>query len=138
MNNNTVLKKITIANNLKQFEVKEVFALAGLDFSSSMIKAFAAGSQNKNHIKVTDEQLEAFFNGLILYWRGAKDESDMVPRGIENFIMNLMKDGNADVLEELGCLIDDAKDGVNLAGEEADEPDTAGGKIQVMQSGAVD
>ncbi len=112
MKNNSVFKKITIANNLKQFEVKEVFELGGLELSSSAIKGLSAGSQNKNHIKMTDDQLEAFFNGLILYWRGAKEETDMVPRGIENYIMNLMKDGNLDVLQELSCLIDDAKDGI--------------------------
>ncbi len=112
MKNNVVFKKMTIANNLKQFEVKEVFELGGIQLSSSAIKGLSAGTQNKNHIKMTDEQLEAFFNGLILYWRGAKDEHDMVPRGFENYIMNLMKEGNLDVLEELGCLIDDAKDGI--------------------------
>lgn len=112
MKNNAVFKKVTIANNLKQFEVKDVFELGGMQLSSSAIKGLSAGSQNKNHIKMSDEQLEAFLNGLILYWRGAKDEHDMVPQGIENYIMNLMKDGNLDQLEELSCLIDDAKDGI--------------------------
>jgi len=112
MKNNTVFKKITIANNLRQFEIKEVFELGGLSLSSSAIKSFTAGSQNKNHVPMTDEQLSAFFDGLILYWRGAKDENDMVPRGFENYIMNLMKEGNRDVLEELTCLIEDAKDGI--------------------------
>jgi len=120
MKNNTIFKKITIANNLRQFEVKEVFELGGLKLSSSTVKGFAAGTQNKNHIKMTDEQVEVFFNGLILYWRGAKDDNDMVPRGFENFVMNLMKDGNKDVLEELGCLIDDAKDGIQSGCEEGD------------------
>ena len=120
MKNNTIFKKITIANNLKQFEVKEVFALGGLELSSSSIKGFSAGTQNKNHLKLTDEQLESFFDGLILYWRGAKDENDMIPRGFETFIMNLMKDGNKDMLEELGCLIDDAKDGIVSGCEDED------------------
>ena len=128
MKNNTIFKKVTIANNLKQFEVKEVFALGGLDLSSSAIKGFSAGSQNKNHLKITDDQLEAFFNGLILYWRGAKDENDMVPRGFENFIMNLMKDGNKDLLEEIGCLVDDAKDGIVSGCDDDDVIDHEGEK----------
>jgi hypothetical protein len=123
MKNNTIYKKVTIANDLKQFEVKEVFELAGMPVSSSTVKGFSAGSQNKNHIKLSDEQLEAFFNGLILYWRGAKDENDMVPRGFENYILNLMKSGNRDILEELGCLIDDAKDGIQTGCEEDGEDD---------------
>lgn len=120
MKNNTILKKMTIANNLKQFEVKEVFALGGVDVSSSTIKGLSAGSQNKNRITMSDEQLDLFFDGLILYWRGAKDENDMVPRGFENYIMNLMKEGNRDVLEELTCLIEDAKDGIQSGCEEGD------------------
>lgn len=118
MKNNTVFKKITIANNLKQFEIKEVFALGGLQLSSSAIKSFTAGSQNKNHLALTDEQLTAFFDGLIQYWRGGKDDVDLIPRGIENYIMNLMKDGSADLLEELACLVDDAKDGVVIQAAE--------------------
>ncbi|OIP99396.1 MAG: hypothetical protein AUK35_07585 [Zetaproteobacteria bacterium CG2_30_46_52] len=118
MKNNTVFKKITIANNLKQFEIKEVFALGGLELSSSAIKSFTAGSQNKNHLALTDEQLTAFFDGLILYWRGGKDDADLIPRGIENYVMNLMKDGSADLLEELACLVDDAKDGVTIEAAE--------------------
>ena len=118
MKNNTVFKKITIANNLKQFEIKEVFALGGLELSSSAIKSFTAGSQNKNHLALTDEQLTAFFDGLILYWRVGKDDADLIPRGIENYVMNLMKDGSADLLEELACLVDDAKDGVTIEAAE--------------------
>jgi len=118
MKNNTVFKKITIANNLKQFEIKEVFALGGLELSSSAIKSFTAGSQNKNHLALTDEQLTAFFDGLILYWRGGKDDADLIPRGIENYVMNLIKDGSADLLEELACLVDDAKDGITIEAAE--------------------
>jgi len=126
MKNNTVFKKITIANNLKQFEIKEVFELGGLTLSSSAIKSFTAGSQNKNHVSLSDDQLSAFFDGLILYWRGAKDENDMVPRGFENYIMNLMKDGNRDVLEELTCLIEDAKDGIVSGCDDVDVIDDEG------------
>ncbi len=113
MNNNSILKKIMIANSLKHFEAREIFSLAGCNFSSSQIKAFMAGSKNKNYVELNDEQLEQFFNGFILYSRGSLDEPDLIPRGVENYVLDLMKNNNAGALEELGCLINDAMDGLN-------------------------
>jgi len=105
MKNNVVYKKVCIANGLKQFEIKDIFELGGLSLSSSAIKALSAGAKNKNYEKMSDEQLEAFLNGLIVYWRGDIDEPNLVPQGLENLIMN----SNADVLLELESLIAEAQ-----------------------------
>lgn len=108
MDNNRILKKIIIANNLKHFEVQEVFALGGLECSSSRIKGFLAGSKNKNHERLTDEQLELFLNGLIVYARGPLDEPDMLPRGVENYLIGLVESGNHAAIEEAMALIAEA------------------------------
>lgn len=113
MNNNNILKKIIIANNLKHFEAIEIFALGECELSSSQAKAFMAGSQNKNYVKLSDEQLEQFLNGFIVYSRGSLDEPDLIPRSIENYVLGLMKNGNAVALEELACLVNDAMDGLS-------------------------
>jgi hypothetical protein len=113
MNNNNILKKIMIANNIKHFEAKEIFALAECDVSSSQVKAFMAGSKNKNYVEMNDEQLETFLNGYILYSRGSLEEPDLVPRAIENYVLDLLKNGKTDALEELGCLVNDAMDGLS-------------------------
>jgi hypothetical protein len=118
MNNNNILKKIMIANNLKHFEAKEVFALGGCELSSSQIKAFMAGPQNKNYVELNDEQLEQFLSGFIIYSRGSLDEPDLIPRGIENYVLDLLKNDNATALEELGCLVNDAMDGLNESDQE--------------------
>ncbi|TLS67665.1 DUF1456 family protein [Mariprofundus erugo] len=110
MTNNNILKKICIANNLKHFEVKEIFELADLEFSSSQIKAFMAGSQNKNYEKLSDEHFEAFLNGFIIYSRGTVEEPTILPRTIENFIIGLIEADNRDALEEMRCLIEDGID----------------------------
>jgi len=110
MTKNGILKKITIANNLKHFEVKEIFELGGFEFSSSQIKAFMAGSQNKNYEKLTEEQFEAFLNGFIIYSRGPVDEPTLLPRTVENFIIGLIESGNTGAIEEIRCLIEDAED----------------------------
>jgi len=118
MNNNHILKKIMIANNIKHFEAKEIFALAGCEVSSSQVKAFMAGSKNKNYIELSDEQLEQFLNGYILYARGSLEEPDLIPRAIENHVLDLLKNGNAVALEELGCLVNDAMDGLSENAQE--------------------
>jgi len=115
MKNNAILKKITIANNLKHFEIKEIFELAGLTFSSSQIKAFMAGSQNKNYEKLSDEQFEAFLNGFITYSRGTIEEPSLLPRTIENFIIGLVESGNSGAIEEIRCLIEDVNDAIESA-----------------------
>jgi len=112
MNNNSILKKIMIGQSLKHFESKEIFELGGLKLSSSQIKAFMAGSQNKNYEKLSDEQLEGFLNGLIIFSRGERENPEMVPRAIESYILGLMQAGHSDTLDEISCLIEDAKDGI--------------------------
>jgi hypothetical protein len=110
MTNNNILKKITIANNLKHFDIQECFELGGFTLSSSRIKAFMAGSQNKNHEKLNDEMFEGFLNGFIIYSRGAVDEPNLLPRTVENYIIGLVEEENEEALDEIRCLIDDAKD----------------------------
>jgi len=109
MTNNNILKKIAIANQVKHFEMKEIFELGGFEFSSSRIKAFMAGSQNKNYEKLSDEFFEGFLNGLIIYSRGSLDEPGLLPRSIEGCIISLIESGNHDAIEEIRCLIGEAK-----------------------------
>jgi len=109
MTNNNILKKISIANNLKHFEVKECFELGGFEISSSRIKAFMAGSQNKNHERLNDEMFEAFLNGFIIYARGSVDEPSLLPRTVENHIISLIESGNTEALDEIRSLLDDAR-----------------------------
>lgn len=113
VDNNQLLKKLAIANNLRHFEIQEVFALSGFECGSSRIKAWMAGRGNKNFEPLADDQLEQFLNGLIIYGRGAKDEADVLPRSIEHYVFGLVEAGNADLLDELGALIDDARDAVS-------------------------
>ncbi|MBF0281098.1 MAG: DUF1456 family protein [Zetaproteobacteria bacterium] len=127
MSNNTILKKISIANNLKHFEIKEVFSLAEINLSSSQIKAYMAGSNHKNHEKLSDQYLEAFLNGLIIYARGSIDEPDLLPRMVENFIIDAVETSQDPIIEEIRCLLDDAQDELQgdnsqVGFEDDDEP----------------
>ncbi len=105
MVNNTILKKIIIANQLKHFELKEIFTLGGADFSSSQIKAFMAGIKNKNYEKLSDEHLEAFLNGFIMFSRGTVDAPHALPRTVESAIIGLIEAENTDAIEEIRSLV---------------------------------
>ncbi|MDX8412164.1 MAG: DUF1456 family protein [Mariprofundaceae bacterium] len=115
MTNNNILKKITIANHLKHFAIKEIFELGGFEFNSSQIKAFMAGAKNKNYEKLSDEHLEGFLNGSIIYFRGPVDEPARLPRTIESFIICLIESGNTDAIKEIRCLIENARDATGEA-----------------------
>ncbi len=106
MNNNQILKKISIANQLRHFELKEIFALSGKEFSSSRIKSFMAGSQNKNSEKLSDDDFASFMNGLILYSRGSRDDSRAVPRLVENAIVHLLDSEQEEALDQLRTLLE--------------------------------
>lgn len=106
MTNNNIFKKICIANNLRHFEIKEIFELGGFELSSSRIKAFMAGSQNKNYEKLSDELMEGFLNGFIIYSRGPLDEPNALPRTIENAIIHLIDTGNSEAIEEIRSLLE--------------------------------
>ncbi|MFC1536186.1 DUF1456 family protein [Pseudomonadota bacterium] len=112
MTNNNILKKISIANNLKHFEIKECFELGGMEFSSSQIKAFMAGPKNKNYEQLGDEMFECFLNGFIIYARGSVDEPSLLPRTVENHIIGLVESENVEAIEEIRCLIEDAEDSI--------------------------
>ncbi len=109
MTNNNILKKITIANNLRHFEIKEVFEVGGFELSSSRIKAFMAGPKNKNYEKLSDELFEGFLNGFIIYSRGPLDNPALLPRTIENSIISLIESGNTAAIAEIRSLIEGAE-----------------------------
>ena len=110
MTNNNILKKITIANNLKHFDIQECFELGGFTLSSSRIKSFMSGSQNKNHETLNDEMFEGFLNGFIIYSRGSVDDPNLLPRTVENYIINLIEAENSEALEEIRFIVEDGLD----------------------------
>jgi len=109
MTNNNILKKISIASHLRHFEIREVFELGSFKISSSQIKAFMAGTKNKNYEKLSDEYLEGFLNGFIIYSRGSLDDPCHLPRAIENSVISLIESGNTGAIKEILCLVEGAE-----------------------------
>jgi len=122
MNNNIIFKKIIIANKFQHFEVKDMFALGKCKLSSSQVKAFMAGSQNKNYEKLSEEQLEQFLDGVIVYTRGKLDEPEQLPRMIENYIIGLVESSNEEAIDEIRSLIGADDDALEDEEEESEQP----------------
>ena len=107
MDNNKVLKKITIAMNLRNEDVREIFHIGGLELSVSQTGAFLVSDTNKNFKALSDEVLENFMDGLITYSRGAKNAPNFVPLALANLVYLLGEKGNQEALEALASLVED-------------------------------
>ena len=89
MTNNEILKKITIAHNLRRSDVLEILETAGYMFSYNQVGAFLLKPDNRKFVELEDEILEAFLDKLIIYSRGTKEQPQIPPRSILNSILNL-------------------------------------------------
>ena len=105
--NNKVLKKITIAMNLRNEDVREILHIGGSELSISQTGAFLVSETNKNFKEMPDEALETFMEGLITYSRGAKSSPNFVPLALANLVYLLGERGNEDALQALSNLVGD-------------------------------
>ena len=107
VDNNKVLKKITIAMNLRNEDVREILHIGGQELSISQTGAVLVSEPNKNFKILSDELLEAFMEGLITYSRGPKNVPNLIPLALANLVYLLGERGNQEALEALGGLVED-------------------------------
>ena len=107
MDNNKVLKKISIAMNLRHEDVREIFHIAGEELSVSQTGALLVNPNNKNFKALPEEGLETFLGGLITYSRGPKSAPNTVPIGLTNLVYLLGERGQEDALQALSALTED-------------------------------
>jgi len=74
MTNNEIIKKLRIALDLKEADLYEIFDLAEFETNKASVSGAFRKEDNKNYKACTDEMLEAFLNGYIIYKRGPKPE----------------------------------------------------------------
>ena len=75
MTNNDVIKKLRIALDLKEMEMFEIFELGGNPVKKSLLSGIFRKEGHKNYRECSDELLENFLDGYIIYKRGNKEES---------------------------------------------------------------
>ena len=118
MNNNDVLKKVTIAHNMRRSDVLEVFEMAGVMYSYSQVGEFFLKENNKKFKSLDDESLAAFLDALIIYARGTKEQPQIPARSILNYIVDLAERDNEEALNTIIDCIGEAKEAVLKAREE--------------------
>ncbi len=72
MTNNTILKKLRIALELKDTDILEILQLADFEVSKSELSALFRKEDHKNYKECGDQLLRRFLNGLITRNRGER------------------------------------------------------------------
>ena len=72
MTNNTILKKLRIALELKDTDIIEILKLADFEISKSELSALFRKEDHKNYKECGDQLLRRFLNGLIIRNRGQR------------------------------------------------------------------
>lgn len=70
LSNNDIYKKIKIALELNDKITMEIFELGGLKVTRSFCKFISIASDREDYRNLSDEELNIFLQGLIVYKRG--------------------------------------------------------------------
>lgn len=76
MTNNDILKKLRVALQLRNEHIVEILALVDFRMTESELTAFFRKEDHPKYMECGDQVLRNFLNGLIIYKRGPKPESD--------------------------------------------------------------
>ncbi len=70
MLNNTILKKLRVALELKDTDIIDILKLSDFEITKSQLSALFRKEDHKNYIECQDQILRRFLNGLIIKNRG--------------------------------------------------------------------
>ena len=73
MTNNDVLKKLRIALDLKEADRFAIFALTEHKINKAELSGYFRKPGHKNYKECSDDVLQAFLDGYIVFRRGPKD-----------------------------------------------------------------
>ena len=121
MNNNEILKKVSISHNLRRADMLEIFELGGFMLSYNQVGTYMLKADNRKFVELEDNLLEAFLNKLIDYSRGTKEQPQIPPRSILNSIVNLAERDLEDAIDNIMDCCEEAKRAMHEAQEDEDE-----------------
>ena len=123
MTNNEILKKITIAHNLRRKDVLEVFEMAGLMYGYNQVGNFLLKPDNRRFVELEDEDLTQFLDALIVYSRGSLEQPQVPARSILNYILNLAERDEEEALDSIIECVNRAKEAMAEAREQESQED---------------
>ncbi len=87
MTNNDILRRIRYTFDFNDFKMIELFGLADLEVTRSMVSNWLKAEDELSYQKLLDKELAIFLNGLIIHNRGKRDDKAPV---IEEYLDNNM------------------------------------------------
>lgn len=126
MNNNDILIRLRYALDLKNTDMVDIFKLGGVEVTKEDVLLLLTKSndddneaENELQMKCTNNMLDSFLNGLIIYKRGKQEPKPGQPQGpavsnesVNNLLLKKVKIALAltsedmlDILEEAGVII---------------------------------
>ena len=112
LSNNEILKKITIAQNLRRGDVQQIFELAGHMLSFNQVGAYLLSPDNRKYMPLSHDLLSDFLDKNITYSRGTKEQPLIPPKAIQNVILDLAERDNIDGLDNIVDCVRLAKEAV--------------------------
>lgn len=70
LNNNDILKKLRVALKLRDDDIVEILKLVDFKISKGELGAFFRREDHPSYMKLKDQILRNFLNGLVIYKRG--------------------------------------------------------------------
>lgn len=123
LSNNEILKKITIAQNLRRGDVQQIFELAGHMLSFNQVGAYLLSPDNRKYMSLSHDLFSDFLDKLIVYSRGTKEQPHIPPKAIQNVIVDLAERDNVEGLDNIVQCVEAAKEAVEQAREEESQED---------------
>lgn len=74
MNNNDTLRRIRYALNLNDNKILKIWDFGGMKTQRERIPVLLSKEDDENYQETSDEALNAFLDGLIVFKRGVKDD----------------------------------------------------------------
>jgi uncharacterized protein YehS (DUF1456 family) len=74
LTNNDIIKKLRVALKLRDDDIIEILKLVDYKISKSELSAFFRKDDHPNYMRLQDQILRNFLNGLIIYKRGPMEK----------------------------------------------------------------
>lgn len=123
MNNNDILIRLRYALDFTNTEMVDIFKLGGIEVTKEEVlllltKANEDEAENEVQMKCTNQMLDSFLNGLIIYKRGKQDSKPGQPQGqagstmtndnVNNILLKKVKIALALTSEDMLEILEDA------------------------------
>jgi len=76
LSNNDILKKLRVALSLRNEDIIEILSLVDFEISKGALGDMFRNEDHPNYVVAGDQILRNFLNGLIIYKRGKKENTN--------------------------------------------------------------